>query len=847
MGSVTLGSLNDLWLDFMKTADNPADQQQVLEFCGFRVTEQAAHTNGLAPAHVNSIYLLHQDRTGVTANEIYQELLLYGMVTRRGDALGKAEFIDLLQALCTAAQQHPAAPHSLLYQYLLLDENGDMSKSPQSIVASTSFTPLQSVMLLSAFSILAHSPVTDYRPFARSLQAALSENWMSVPVDAGIDQGEFSDAVTDPAPGLAALRLGLEIGSGLSAPASGLNAQYLPFTASGALNEGTALGNLAAAFLYKIQTGRLGQMLSANEQQDLYLNQTGEFTSETGALSIMHPASGDVWAMGDTLEVTWNTGMLGGTVRLDLYKGAEPLENIVASTGNDGYFGDYVLPLNLQTGNDYRVYIRHREQPGYFDFGDRFVIQPQSDLLSITEPNRSTVWVQGQSRAPIRWDSRFAAGNVSILLIRGSNFKTIAANTPNDGEYSEFTVPVSQPPAEDYRIQIQRLDDPAISDQSPLFEIRASEDTGFQVTQPDAYSRWMPGETVQIAWQSQGNPGETVRIALVSPENQILEIAAETVNDGQFSYTLPDDLKAGTGYRVRIASVRSEVYAYSSAFEILAADQGYIRVTRPSAESVWVPGSTVEFIKWSATEHSGSQVRIVLYCDASPVLTIAESAQNSGTFAFSVPAGLAAGENYRVSVQSLQNEIADTSPAFTVIPESSGFWQTFESDAGNWQPLLESATWQVENGVYQCTSHPLSAASVYDAGFSGSFTYQADIAFTSSSAGLVFFVNAEAQGYAFTVNRSSEFSLFYIHSDDKADTLMSKFRHPAVAIEPGNSLNLRIEYKASEELFSFYADEQWLFYAGDSRYTDGKFGVFSEWCLGEKYSLFDHVKLLIRP
>ncbi len=96
-----------------------------------------------------------------------------------------------------------------------------------------------------------------------------------------------------------------------------------------------------------------------------------------------------------------------------------------------------------------------------------------------------------------------------------------------------------------------------------------------------------------------------------------------------------------------------------------------ITVTSPGAGVVWKQGET-RMIQWTKEGNSGANVRIVLRApgQTAPVLEIADTAPNSGSFSWTIPATVPAGA-YVIRVRSISNnQIQDDSGQFQIQAKS---------------------------------------------------------------------------------------------------------------------------------------------------------------------------------
>jgi hypothetical protein len=85
-------------------------------------------------------------------------------------------------------------------------------------------------------------------------------------------------------------------------------------------------------------------------------NSDANFTISAGATSyvgVLSPNGGEVFTMGQTVPITWQSNM-GGNVILRLTKNGVVHRTIVSSTANDGSF-DWLIPTDLVAASDYKV------------------------------------------------------------------------------------------------------------------------------------------------------------------------------------------------------------------------------------------------------------------------------------------------------------------------------------------------------------------------------------------------------------------------------------------------------------------------------------------------------------
>jgi hypothetical protein len=72
---------------------------------------------------------------------------------------------------------------------------------------------------------------------------------------------------------------------------------------------------------------------------------------------ITYPNGGEEFQVGQEVNIQWSsTRNQNDAVKLSLYKGGEEIQIIASQTSNDGTF-DWSMPLSIETGADYQIYI----------------------------------------------------------------------------------------------------------------------------------------------------------------------------------------------------------------------------------------------------------------------------------------------------------------------------------------------------------------------------------------------------------------------------------------------------------------------------------------------------------
>ncbi|MFX1569137.1 MAG: Ser-Thr-rich GPI-anchored membrane family protein [Promethearchaeota archaeon] len=230
-------------------------------------------------------------------------------------------------------------------------------------------------------------------------------------------------------------------------------------------------------------------------------------------------------------------------------------------------FGNGYIIASLQTFEFAYLY-DSPYSPGSVIYENILLYDPSayyfSDTLNVETPNSLTSLQTGSSDY-IEWTT---AGNISyvkIELFRAGVFEMeISANTTTDGEFY-WTFPLSLIDSTQYQIKITDLSNPYTYDYSDYFEIYNPTIT---ITSPDSSSSWIRGTEHFLNWTSTGTLAD-VKIELFLNGTFVLEIAASTPNDGEFTWNIPSNLTTSTLYQIKISdATNSIVYDYSDNFTI---------------------------------------------------------------------------------------------------------------------------------------------------------------------------------------------------------------------------------------------------------------------------------------
>jgi len=143
-------------------------------------------------------------------------------------------------------------------------------------------------------------------------------------------------------------------------------------------------------------------------------------------ITITEPKNTTKWTQGDqNVSINWQTGNLGGNIKIELYKGSNNVAAITNSTSNDGIYNVWDVPSSLVSGSDYRVLITSLSNTSTFDYSDYFEV-------TVTPSTPPIIPVAPPQSAP---DSEFwvniDVGSISIPVsdLKVVSFELLYTNT----------------------------------------------------------------------------------------------------------------------------------------------------------------------------------------------------------------------------------------------------------------------------------------------------------------------------------------------------------------------------------------------------------------------------------
>jgi uncharacterized protein YkwD len=215
--------------------------------------------------------------------------------------------------------------------------------------------------------------------------------------------------------------------------------------------------------------------------------------------------------------------------------------------------------------------------------------------ITVKNPHGGDTWLRGISYTITWTKSGKMNAKVKIRLYNSNGTVKILGitnNTPNDGSFGPWNLPVSVPDG-DYLVRIKTIDN-KIFDDGEIFKIRARTKNvavmqkinpwvlqpklevarimvkpQIGVATPVAGEIVNPAKTYKIIWRSTGVMLNWVNIqAVFVAKNYLYSIVKNTTNDGEFLWNLGKSSWTPGQYKLKIATTDNNVVGYSGVFTI---------------------------------------------------------------------------------------------------------------------------------------------------------------------------------------------------------------------------------------------------------------------------------------
>lgn len=275
---------------------------------------------------------------------------------------------------------------------------------------------------------------------------------------------------------------------------------------------------------------------------------------------------------------------------------------------------------------------------------------PAPASLTLTAPTAGGS-VPASGKVVATWStSGYLGSDAKVELFRGSTLvRVLAAKVALGTGRSESVLPLTTARGDDYSIRVTPLLAPQHAATSDTFAV-----TDPVLTPSHTLTSATPGGTGRVTWTHTGAPGGTVKVELLKDGKVVSTVASAaalgTGGAGGVAVTLPAVLNDGGGYRFRTTLSATRGAALTDGFSVASSRR--LVVTSPTDGATHTAGRPMT-VTWTAAGDVGTSVRAELVKGDQVVATSPAVATGNGTVAFTPPATLPTGGDYRIRLVSV--------------------------------------------------------------------------------------------------------------------------------------------------------------------------------------------------
>ncbi len=156
------------------------------------------------------------------------------------------------------------------------------------------------------------------------------------------------------------------------------------------------------------------------------------------------------------------------------------------------------------------------------------------------------------------------------------------------------------------------------------------------VTSPNGGESWIAGSTHSVTWTSSGTVGHVKIQYSTNNGSSWSTITSSTINDGAYSWTLPNTTSTQCKVRISEASDGSPSDTSDAVFSIVSTGTPTLTVTAPNGGETWATGSS-HSITWTSTGTVGHVKIQYSTNNGSSWSDITASTTNDGAYSWTVP------------------------------------------------------------------------------------------------------------------------------------------------------------------------------------------------------------------
>ncbi len=410
-----------------------------------------------------------------------------------------------------------------------------------------------------------------------------------------------------------------------------------------------------------------------------------------GGFTVTAPNGGEVWAVGESRNITWTTAGTVANVKLEYStdSGLTYPNVIILTAVNMGTYS-WTVPDSIATSARVKV-SDVADANAFAASAANFKIRGS---LNLTSPAGGEIWIVG-SPHNITWTKVGSIANAKLEYSTdgGTAYpNTIVVSTPAAAGTYAWTIPDTI--GTNLKVRISDVSDATVlSSSTTPFSIKGS----LTVTSPNGGENWVVGGSHNITWTKIGT---IVTVKLEYSTNgggtypNVIALSADATSGTPYSWTIPDTISSSVKVRVT-NNADATVFATSAAdFKIT----GSFTLTAPNGAEKWTVG-TSQTITWTKTG-SIANAKLEYSTDGGatyPNLIVASTLAANLTYDWTIPDAVGIQARVRISDVSDAAVLAASAANFSIL---GGFNITSPNGGEVWTVgSLQDITWTTSGTV----------------------------------------------------------------------------------------------------------------------------------------------------
>ncbi len=379
------------------------------------------------------------------------------------------------------------------------------------------------------------------------------------------------------------------------------------------------------------------------------------FTIYSPDLSLTAPNGGELWRVGSTQNITWNSNDINNVKLEYSINNGSDWQTIVNST--DASTGNFAWVIPNSNSIMCMVRISNVDEPSMKDVStNTFTIY--TPTITLTAPNGGENLRAGTT-TNITWNSSYIASiKLEYSINNGTDWiEIIDSSAANTGSYS-WTVPNNV--SNQCKVRISDVVEPTLNDESNgVFTIY---NPIVLLTSPNGGEYWRVGTQKNITWTSNNVANIKLEYTTNNGADWFVISNNQAANLGLYVWDVPN--KASTNCLIRISNVL-EPTLNDVSDAVFTIYQPAITLTSPNGSERWRVGTT-QNITWNSNDIADIKIEYTTNNGTDWNVVQASVAANLGTYGWTIPNTISTECKVRIS-DVLETTMLDVSnAAFTI-------------------------------------------------------------------------------------------------------------------------------------------------------------------------------------